>query len=87
MNGNWYINYRVDEIRRREAIALAQQEQLAKMAAQPVEVRKNLPMFKRWQHRLGVVMVNWGCRLQAQSIPVRIITAPDGKYLRMKGKR
>ena len=86
MDNNWYVNYRVEVQRRQEEIALAQQERLAKLAAKAVEGGKDSSMFQRWLHGLGVILVNWGYRLQAQSAPVSFITTADGNFLRVKDK-
>lgn len=68
MCSNWYVHYRIEQQRHQEDIAQAEQERLAKLAAQADEAVKRSSLLKRWLYRLGVILVSLGCRLQAQSV-------------------
>jgi hypothetical protein len=67
MGSNWFVHYRIEQQRHQEDIVLAEQERLARLADQADEAVKRSSLLKRWLYRLGVILVSWGCRLQARS--------------------
>ncbi len=67
MGNNWYVDYIIETRRRQEDIKVAQQYRLAKQAAGEESRENQFTVLQRSINRLGVLLVDWGYRLQARS--------------------